>query len=408
MTFALTGLQRRKPVLLLEEGSMPTGYGSGDNQFSARHRDFDPEWLARDTESTEDDALWDLLSAYMDGEATAEEAAQVEARLRSEPAYARDFEFLKRTSEAARTYAEVEPPASLRASIFAATTQRQTFAGRVAAGWDSLRRALTPNWGTGLAVGGLAAAAVLGLLFWPRPHSDNAPPPLIVKPGTASPPQVAQNPRPSGNSVKPSQPKAVPATQIVRHREEPRRSRERKAIQETVELAALHSRTNRLRGNEPRLAALAKPLPKRHLKPMHYPKIDAQNDPLVAFTRYSPRPNMDASNQKQTWPTTRDDAAAPLNDNFVVEAAPPAVDKTPSATANPATSNDTPQVASAGLSRHFGRILRTAQLPPDPRLIVSNGDLKRQRAAATLGYDRDTLESIQRRQPTVSLISSRF
>ncbi|HZP80172.1 MAG TPA: hypothetical protein VFB21_00920 [Chthonomonadaceae bacterium] len=388
---------------------MPTGYGSGDNQFSARHRDFDPEWLARDTESTEDDALWDLLSAYRDGEATAEEAALVEARLRSDPAYARDFEFLKRTSEAARAYVEVEPPASLRESIFAATTQRQTFAGRVAAGWDSLRRALAPNWGTGLAVGGLAAAAVLGLLFWPRPHSDNAPPPLTVKPGTASPPQVAQNPKPSGKRARPSQPKAVPATQIVRHREEPRRNRERKTMQATVELAALHSRTNRPRSNEPRLALnLNKPLPVRRLKPLHYPKIDAQNDPLVAFTRYSPRPNMDASNQKQTWPTTRDDAAAPLNDNVVVEAAPPAVDKTLPAATNPATSNDTPKVASAGLSRRFGRILRTAQLPPDPRLIVSNGDLKRQRAAATLGYDRDTLESIQRRQPTVSLISSRF
>lgn len=389
---------------------MPTGNGSGDNQFSARHRDFDPEWLARDTESAEEDALWEMLSAYSDGEATAEEAAQVEALLRSDPSYARDFAFLKQTSESARAYVEVEPPASLRESLFAATTQRPTFAGRVAAGWDSLRRALAPNWGTyGLAVGGMAAAAVLGLLFWPRQHSGNVQPPLVVKPEVVAPPQVAQNPQPTANSVKPLKPKTVPTIQIARQREEPRRNRAQQETRVAVEPAVLHSRTDGPRLSSPKLAiSLNKPLPKRHLKPLHYPKIDAENDPMVAFTRYSPRPNMDAHNQKQTWPMAHDDAPAPLNENVVVETTPASADKTPSASANPAVSNDTPKVASAGLIRRFGRILRTAQLPPDPRLIVGNDALKRQRAAATLGYDRDTLDSIQRRQPTVSLISSRF
>src|SRR5689334_18888451 len=98
---------------------MPTNFKSDDL--------FPDEMPEENTAFLEgDEALWTLLSVYADGEATPEEAAQVEALLRSDPTYAREFSFLQMSAETIQTIGEVEPPLSLRDSILATTTRRKT------------------------------------------------------------------------------------------------------------------------------------------------------------------------------------------------------------------------------------------------------------------------------------------
>ncbi len=140
--------------------------------------EFDPDFFrmsqdASFSDSGADDDLWALLSAYIDGEATPEEAASVEVMLRTDPAYAREFAFLKMASTTAQGMPEVEPPASLRDSIFAATTRRQSFAQRALAVWVDFRHKLTPQVGryampaAAFAGAALVAAVVLPGMFSP-------------------------------------------------------------------------------------------------------------------------------------------------------------------------------------------------------------------------------------------------
>jgi len=81
-----------------------------------------------------------------------------------------------------------------------------------------------------------------------------------------------------------------------------------------------------------------------------------------------------------------------------------AVDSTPAADAGAPV-----QLASArtAVVVHTGHIMRD-QLPPDPRMIVTGADLKRERNEQTLGYDRDAMESIRRHEATVSLVKGQF
>src|SRR5947207_8638400 len=93
----------------------------------------------------DDDALWELLSVYADGEATPEEAARVEAMLRADPAWARRLDFVRLTADSVHSLPEVEPPAALRESIFVATSRRRSLANRLAAAWGDFRRSLAPD-----------------------------------------------------------------------------------------------------------------------------------------------------------------------------------------------------------------------------------------------------------------------
>src|SRR5262245_62144351 len=113
----------------------------------------------------EDDPLWTLLSVYADGEATPEEAAQVEALLRSDPAYARDLSFLQMSAKTVQTLGEVEPPVSLRDSILDATSRRKSVTQRVLAWCGSLAHSLTAPTTMRAAFATAAAAVLLLGLF---------------------------------------------------------------------------------------------------------------------------------------------------------------------------------------------------------------------------------------------------
>jgi len=91
------------------------------------------------TDSAQDAELWAMLSAYVDGESTPAETAEVERMLHSDAEYAHAYEFMRQTSLGARSFVEIEPPAHLRDAIYAATSHRPTFTKRALDGWNRFR-----------------------------------------------------------------------------------------------------------------------------------------------------------------------------------------------------------------------------------------------------------------------------
>ncbi|HZO87472.1 MAG TPA: hypothetical protein VFB38_03975 [Chthonomonadaceae bacterium] len=410
---------------------MPTEYEPNENNFERRKPNSEPApWEdARDGITREDDALWSLLSAYVDGEVTAEEAEQVEEMLRADPACARDLEFLRLAGRYARSYVELEPPAGLRESILAATSRRPTLARRVAAGWAGLRQALAPNFlRVAVPAGTVAAAAVTAFLLWPR-HRPFAP---VAAPGLKpSAPQIAMNtpPAPPKESEK-AAPKAVrPAPSMSLAKAKPHRKAaplRHKQPEPAIERPGPEIAMNVPRPVERPKLRPTKALPSldKNLKRAkrwaqaqpgvwHRPKLDASSDPAAQVIAYSKLPMMDARNQRLAWMGQDDFSASDLRESDVAVSAPPAAaGKSGSTAAQPKDGDGTPKVASTSVPGktvrvRIGHILRE-QLPPDPRLIASNADLKRERAAANLGYDRDAVQNIERRQAAVSLISGKF
>jgi hypothetical protein len=101
--------------------------------------------------------VWDLLSAYADGETNPQETALVEAHVATCQNCARDLQFMQGTQEALQALPTVEPPISLRSAILAATVNRPSFTERFA---TAVRRGLAPapvRYGA-LAAAGAAAA----------------------------------------------------------------------------------------------------------------------------------------------------------------------------------------------------------------------------------------------------------
>lgn len=150
----------------------------------------------------EDERLWDLLSAYADGETTPEESALVEAHLRSDAAYARDFAFLQGASRHVMLMGEVEPPTALRDAIFAATIHKPTFARRLAAAWGNFQTAINPRYA--YPAGALAAGVCAAFLLWSRPaiapNQSNSAPAVAATPNIET---VAPVVPPSAKRVSP-------------------------------------------------------------------------------------------------------------------------------------------------------------------------------------------------------------
>ncbi len=110
------------------------------------------------------DQVWDLLSVYADGETNPHETTMVEDHIASCESCAADLAFLQSTSVSLRDVPEVEPPASLRHAILAATVNRPTWQDRLAA---AARRTLVP---APLRYGALAAAGAAAALTFVMIH----------------------------------------------------------------------------------------------------------------------------------------------------------------------------------------------------------------------------------------------
>ena len=102
------------------------------------------------------------LSAYLDGELSDVERAEVEAALAHDPALAAELGALREAQEILQTFGPVRAPAGFRARILEAT-DNEPMPGDF---WRWLRRPFGVPI-EGLAVG-LAAAAVLLFIAWPR------------------------------------------------------------------------------------------------------------------------------------------------------------------------------------------------------------------------------------------------
>lgn len=104
-----------------------------------------------------DELIWELLSLYVDGEASAPEAAQVEQMLRHDAEYARAYAFMQTAGTTIRAIVEIEPPTHLREAILAKTSHRPTFSQRLGLAVLALRTQFAmPIGRMALAGGGLA------------------------------------------------------------------------------------------------------------------------------------------------------------------------------------------------------------------------------------------------------------
>lgn len=164
---------------------------------------------------TECEAIWDLLSAYADGEVTPEEARTVETHIAACPECARDLQFMRETSQLLAHTPEIAPPPGLREAIFAVTTRRPPWRERVRA---ALGLSGAPRYRRLAWVGSAACALALigaGWVALLQPDSPGSrltmqPPPLYFEhaPEHAAP---AHSESQESRSLASSTPSASPA-----------------------------------------------------------------------------------------------------------------------------------------------------------------------------------------------------
>jgi hypothetical protein len=377
---------------------MPTEYESNDTQ---NNQPFLPQGSVMREDN--DDALWQLLSVYLDGETTPEETAQVEAMLRDDPAYARDFAFLKMASVSVQSLPEVEPPAFLRDSIFAATSHRPTFARRVAAALLGCRQALVPAIVRyALPTGAVAAAAILAVVFWQR--NATAPGPHV--PAGTSVPLVKASPPPRPVPANPEPAPEIP-NDLPRRSEGPNILRRMAAAAQALDVkvkapAAAPEPTER-RGN--RLIANAVVTPKRDpaksakvVPPLH-PAVQPQPQDSGTQVVFAKLPMMDDINQRPVL--TMANAGLDTPEVRTADTESPTSTQ-PAAASNSAISTD----AVTPPRRRWIRHLAIPQ-PPNSNLLLTSADMRRERNAEMLGYSPDVVENIHRREAGVS-IGGRF
>ncbi len=355
----------------------------------------------------DDEAMWALLSVYLDGETTPAEAALVEKRLRTDPAFARKYALLQRTSAAARALPEIDPPTGLRAAIFAATIYRPTPMGRVNAAWGRLRAASAPRPARlALAGGALAAAALAFLVIRPGPRQPlsvvrPAPGPLVA---VLPPPVVTPAPPPDFESPARTTSSRAEATQ---HPIAP----EVQNIQSPPRMADNNMRIARDLTDGERLAAANLRASSKANGNHTYTqnrrasqRPDSYERPKAEVALYSPLPRMDQQNQRDTSPMIP--ATYITMDNGTSRSAAP-IDNMPMA--QPSTAPTAPAAGSApATAKVIVHISQLPQPPPDTRRFLPIADIRREMEARNLGFNNTTLEGIRRGEARITLIGGRF
>ena len=365
---------------------MSAEHKSNHNKFLPEYNEAAP---AASHPTMEDDAVWELLGLYADGEASPAETAQVEALLRSDMSLAREFAFLKNTSQIVQSIPDVMPPDSLRDAIFAATIHRPTLMQRLAAFAPHFTRYALP-------VGGLAAAATLALVFWPHsaghaPVTRSNAPQRIAASDAPMPnltpivPLIAPDARPTGsgpNTAAAAMTKPTPASDV----------KPRPTVAQEKNPAKV---PNMNTGNANSGANGKKSEPHSSVKANKHPQTTApavQSDPsTVVQPDYSPQPNMDRPNMKPV----------------VVANAPSDTDKLPDSE-HSAVEPKTTQTGTAAVpdppQRMVGRLLHPV---PDARQFVTTASLRQRQQAYNQGYTEMTVKGIEQHQ-IVAGVGSRF
>lgn len=375
-------------------------------------------------ESAEDERIWQLLSVYRDGEATSEEAAAAEALLQVSSEAARRHAFLKDLGATMRGRPEQEPPATLRAAIFAATTGA-TAAGphaarnRVLAAWIDFRASLALALRRyGPVSCALGAAGLAALLCWPRSESQRIAP--LLRPEAAQVAQVHPDPGKSNRADL-----TAPSTQDEGDLQIARGQQEPIIVPLPPERSAARPRVAKWREmrNAPTANADYTPRPvakmsrsgsgkrntatglidRKGLAPSSGGSLRFAEEDSV----YSPRPMMDAHNMRTAAWEREDDNSLDSADVHVAmdenaSTAPPPKNAAPNGGSESA---GTPRLTSAPppkTRRIMEGKLLVSEMPPDTRRIISGADIRREQEASRLGYDRVTQQNIERHQVAIT------
>ncbi|MCS6777508.1 MAG: hypothetical protein RMJ43_14445 [Chloroherpetonaceae bacterium] len=405
------------------------------------HHPFDPgEDLVRGPEHTrEEDHLWVLLNAYCDGEASEAEVFTVEQALCSDARYARDLNFLRVLSGHVQAVPEVDPPASLRASILRATTQRVTFERRLLAGMEALQ-ALWVRPASRIAVpAGAIAATLLLAALWPHQSEQIAEPPAVTPPvamertraGQSDPVSVgkpvARATVATGASVRSSNPagpaavaKSLSSARVVTTQVQQQRERRKREFVERPQVREPDINVVLLTENgrpvrqpvRPRLAF--KPVRPRTTLLQDTNTPGEPRVTPVGYT-YAPRPMMEREYQRRVESgVVPENHAEPLalpdvvpGDSVATRDGSRDITETSgtAGTGNPvvASNNNAPTAEASTVPRTT--IFRSNRpMPIFTRRYVSGADLKRERDAAMLGYTRSAVLSIERTELTGNVV----
>ncbi len=352
----------------------------------------------------DDEQLWELLSLYVDGEADPAQAALVEKMLKSDPAYARDFEFLMQTSKAVHTWEEVAPPAGLREAVYAKTVQRPTFVGWLRAAWTGAMQPATGRYAT---IGGaFAMAALLAVIAWPRLHPANNGSGLSNPANTV----VALTPTPvtPEHTNLPSGPINIalpPAVKTPVKKETPTVA---KADMHSVRPDVVKSPLN-LPVPNPGAGMVKTQTPVNHPLNHYVPKSNAAIADAAQAPGYPYDKKMDDHSVHNLTPTvsasnvefgpmvaTNDDTATGTGHTVT----------TPTATMG--STGETATTTQPEAQPAPKRTVHVAALPPDARQNLAAAVIRQNISAKYSGYDRNVAENIQRREITIDVIKGTF
>ena len=368
-----------------------------------------------------DDLMWELLSLYVDGEASSEESAQVEQMLRHDAEYARAYGFMQQTSSAVRAIVEVEPPAFLRDAILAKTSHRITLAQRLSAGVATLRTqlALPPVGRLALAGGSLAACALLAGVFTARPANNGTPAAAVVS-ATATPaPSVASLPAVPNTINKSHEPttthklvaKVTTAPKTLASAlpikvdlggigteptiAPPLLTANRTAIIKAV-TPATHGPVFKVKRDGEKFVG-AKPTPK-FMQPSTIPD-GTGHDAAVDTQNVSPM--MDASVQHRQVAMV--DKPIRSDDDLDRDVVTNNGDTGSSTTPTPATAD----TDSSAKGRLVGK-LQLSKLPPTARHLQTAADIQRIQEARNMSFTATVMDGVQRRDSDLPVISGKF
>jgi hypothetical protein len=347
--------------------------------------------------NTEDERLWDLLSAYADGETTPEESALVEAHLRSDAAYARDFAFLQAASRQVMLAGEVEPPTHLRDAIFAATIHKPTFARRLAAAWGDFRTVLSPRYA--YPAGALAAGVFAAFLLWPRPAGTNngttdssgaivalpkeeSVPPIVPPDVKIAPPKLETLKKPTIAANNQPKTKAVPPVMVLQPKDFLGIPAGDTPSGKTVVTVA-ERKSNTLKPKNTLSPTVFKTT---DVKPKIVTAVDKTSAPMPTktdkgemYTDFHVQPNMDRENQRII--VDNDPPAEPL----------PGDDATPETVVNPPAS-----APAAETSKTF--VFRSGRKLPDLRRLATALPSRSEKSGFQQGMTHTTILAMQREE----------
>jgi len=319
------------------------------------------------------DKVWDLLSAFADGETDARESTVVQAHIAVCADCARDLQFMQGTQEVLHALPEVEPPISLRSAILAATVNRPTLAERFA---TAVRRGLAPapvRYGALAAAG--AAAALTAVTF----RDQRSP----VDYATTKPTVVATAP-PSADSAAESHGLSVDLLDVY----EP--SAERAASQRP------RVRSARMRSIEPR------------------PTVRVAQTDSVRSARPSAKTTPVVADARTKSAATSDDLGSPAGSTSATSSSMPA-DPEPSsrmvaALPEPSPAPGTSGKAASDAARSARIVLTASSVTLDPTQVATLADLRRslgQQAGASSSAS-DVPASRRDRQIRVDVLRGSF